>query len=296
MTRATPNGTTGLQYVDLPAYIAASPDQQMFIELTPEMIEPCRSPKSMICPISRAVSRKSSKGMCSVAIFLADDRRVQDSCDIIVTPWSGQDAVYLGHRRWGLSVINTTRLTFTCPKAADGPKSYIVDTPAISVFQVPMSCTAQSDDWIFQASFKKDIHSGWITRNAPLLSVLEPLQPPVRGEPHDDLGAHRQVVSQPARNAASSQHTIHVQATDMFHQMQGLSDLEHTRIRDQDTTNRSRYPWEWIVGFILFISVAGFLVKTTHSQYASQHHVLAVQMSTLEERIQQHEDEVSDTP
>jgi hypothetical protein len=52
MTRATPNGTTGLQYVDLPAYIAASPDQQMYIELTPEMIELCRPHKSMICPIS----------------------------------------------------------------------------------------------------------------------------------------------------------------------------------------------------------------------------------------------------
>nr|CAH0106946.1 unnamed protein product [Daphnia galeata] len=106
------------------------------------------------------------------------------------------------------------------------------------------------------------------------------LAPPVHGDPHDDLGAHRQLSSQSARNAASSQHTIHVQATDMFHQMQWLSDLEHTRIRDQDMTSRSRYPWEWIVGFILFISVAGFLVKSTHCQYASQHHVLAVQMFT----------------
>jgi hypothetical protein len=79
--------------------------------------------------------------MCSLAIFLADGERVQDSCDIIVTPWSDQDAVYLGHRRWGLSAINTTRLTFTCPKAASGPKSYIVDTPAISVFK--FQCHAQ---------------------------------------------------------------------------------------------------------------------------------------------------------
>ena len=69
----------------------------MFIELTPEMIEPCRSSKNMICPISRAVSRKSNKGMCSVTIFLADDRRVQNSWYIIVTPWSGQNVVYLGH-------------------------------------------------------------------------------------------------------------------------------------------------------------------------------------------------------
>nr|CAH0112714.1 unnamed protein product [Daphnia galeata] len=88
-SQATLNGTTGLQYVNLPAYIAASPDQQMFVELTPEMIEPCRSPKNMICPISGAVSRKSNKEMCSVAIFLADDRRVQDISGIIITSWSG---------------------------------------------------------------------------------------------------------------------------------------------------------------------------------------------------------------
>jgi undecaprenyl pyrophosphate phosphatase UppP len=60
--------------------------------------------------------------------------------------------------------------------------------------------------------------------------------------------------------------------------MQGLSDLEHTRILGKDTTSRSRYTWECIVGLILFIVVAGFLVKSTHRQNASQHHVLAVQI------------------
>ena len=40
-----------------------------------------------------------------------------------IQPWSGQKAVYLGHRRWGLPAINTTRLTFACPKAAAEPKS-----------------------------------------------------------------------------------------------------------------------------------------------------------------------------
>ena len=36
--------------------------------------------------------------------------------------------------RWGLFSHNTTRLTFAWPKAAARPKSYIVDTPTISVF------------------------------------------------------------------------------------------------------------------------------------------------------------------
>lgn len=48
-------------YVDLPQYLAKSPDQQTFIELSAEMVGLCRSTKKSICPISRAVSRKNKK-------------------------------------------------------------------------------------------------------------------------------------------------------------------------------------------------------------------------------------------
>ncbi|EFX65713.1 hypothetical protein DAPPUDRAFT_117028 [Daphnia pulex] len=172
LARATTNGSTSLQYTGLPQYLATSPDQQTSIELSAEMVGPCRSAKQAICPISQAVSRKNNKGPCSVAIFLDDNHRIEGDCAVVLTPWTGQDAVYLGHRRLGLSVTNVSRLIVTCPHYATGPNSYTIDTPAISIFEIPMSCTAQSDDWVFRASFRKDTHRKWITRTTPQLTDL----------------------------------------------------------------------------------------------------------------------------
>ncbi|KAI9554996.1 hypothetical protein GHT06_020285 [Daphnia sinensis] len=123
LARATTNGSTSLQYVGLPQYVVTSIDHETFIELSAEMVGPCHLMKKSICPISRAVSWKKSKGACSVAIFLADDHRIKEDCIIIVTPWTGQEAVYLGHRRWGLSATNATRLIVTCQRQNAGPQS-----------------------------------------------------------------------------------------------------------------------------------------------------------------------------
>ncbi|KAK4024933.1 hypothetical protein OUZ56_010425 [Daphnia magna] len=107
----------------LPQYLATSPAQQTFIELSTEMVGPFHPTKKSICPISRAVSRKNNKGTCSVVIFLADNHGIQDDCTVLVSPWTGQDAIYLGHRRWGLSATNTTRLVVTCLRQTTGPQS-----------------------------------------------------------------------------------------------------------------------------------------------------------------------------
>jgi cell division septum initiation protein DivIVA len=54
--------------------------------------------------------------------------------------------------------------------------------------------------------------------------------------------------------------------------------------------------WEWKTRDKIDNRPTASIPTLTHRQYTSQHHVLAVQMSTLKGRIQQHEDEVSDTP
>lgn len=213
------------------------------------MVGPCRPTKKSICPISRAVSRKNNKGTCSVAIFLADNHRMQDDCTVVVSPWTGQDAVYLRHRRWGLSAVNTTRLVVTCPRQTTVPQSYTLDTPAISIFEIPMSCTAQSDDWIFQASFRKDTHQKWITRTTPHLADLKaPGRPPQRPliTAKDDV-----VTQQTGLHTGSPNNRLRDLTIGMVHQMDGLSDLEHARLNIDDTQNYLRYPWEWIAILIL---------------------------------------------
>ncbi|XP_045032647.1 uncharacterized protein LOC116934113 [Daphnia magna] len=253
MARATKNGSTSLKYVGLPQYLAKSPDQQTFIELSAEMVGPCCPTKKSICPISRVVSQKNNKGTCSIAIFLADNQRIQDDCTVVVSPWTGQDAVYLGHRRMGLSAVNTTRLVVTCPRQTTRPQSYTLDTPAISIFEIPMSCTAQSDDWIFQASFRKDTHQKWITRTTPHLADLKaPGRPPQRPliTAKDDI-----VTQQTGLHTGSPNNRLRDLKTGMVHQMDGLSDLEHARLNIDDTQNYLRYPWEWIAILILCMLV-----------------------------------------
>ncbi len=33
--------------------------------------------------------------------------------------------------------------------------------PAVGVFEIPMGCTAQSDEWYFQVSIRKDLQRQW---------------------------------------------------------------------------------------------------------------------------------------
>jgi hypothetical protein len=287
LARATANGSTSIQYTGLPQYLATSPDQQTFIELSAEMIGPCRSAKQVICPISRAVSRKNNKGACSVAIFLADSNRIAENCAAVVTPWTGQDAVYLGHRRWGLSATNVTRLIVTCPHHATGPNSYTIDTPAISIFEIPMSCTAQSDDWIFLASFRKDTHRKWITRTAPQLTDLKIPGPPLITTQDD--------IQPPDQTDRSKRPRHHLQelTAGMIHQMDGLSDLEHTRLNTVNTLNYNRYPWEWVFILTLCILGIGSIVVAAHTKITARQNGLEAKLQTLKHRLQLHEEATS---
>ncbi|KAI9552642.1 hypothetical protein GHT06_020513 [Daphnia sinensis] len=290
LARATTNGSTSLQYVGLPQYLATSIDHQTFIELSTEMVGPCHSMKRSICPISRAVSRKKSKGACSVAIFLADDHRIQEDCTVIITPWSGQEAVYLGHRRWGLSATNATRLIVTCPRQTAGPKSYMLDTPAISIFEIPMACTAQSDDWIFQASFRKDTRRQWITRTTSHLADLKaPGKPPQLPmiTTKDDMSA------QQTGSHTGSNDRLKEMTTGMVHQMDGLSDLEHARLNIDDPQTHNRYPWEWIGILILCMVGSGVAIAADRLKTTSRQQNIEAQLQALEHRLQLHEQATS---
>ncbi|KAI9558401.1 hypothetical protein GHT06_015181 [Daphnia sinensis] len=214
--------------------------------------------KRAICPISQAVSRKNSKGACGVVIFLADNHRIQDDCTVLVTPWTGQEAEYLGHRRWGLSATNATRLIVTCPRQTAATQLYMFDTLAISIFEIPMACTAQSDDWIFQTSFRKDTRRQWITRTTQHLADLKtPGQPP-------------QLPMITTKDDMSTQHTE--MTTDMVQQMDGLFDLEHARLNIDGPQTHTRYPWEWIGILIPGVAIA-----------------VDPQLQALEHRLQLHE-------
>ena len=60
--------------------------------------------------------------------------------------------VYLGERRWAFSGEITKEATIHCPSAGREPIHSVVNLPAVGVLEVPSTCTAQTEEWIFPAS------------------------------------------------------------------------------------------------------------------------------------------------
>ncbi|KAK4023550.1 hypothetical protein OUZ56_008955 [Daphnia magna] len=91
-------------------------------------------------------------------VVTADEARSRTQCTTHVSPWLGQQTVYLGHSRWGYSTTEDTTITITCPQSRE---------------KVPMSCTAHTDNWIFQASFRKNVKYALNNLSLPSLTELE---------------------------------------------------------------------------------------------------------------------------
>ena len=62
----------------------------------------------------------------------------------------------MGHRRWAYSAENDQTIVITCPGTGKIGNQMLTQPP-VGLLEVPMGCTAQSDLWIFQASFKKSV-------------------------------------------------------------------------------------------------------------------------------------------
>ncbi|KAK4037915.1 hypothetical protein OUZ56_029939 [Daphnia magna] len=105
-------------------------------------------------------------------IVATDEARSHTQCTTHVSPWLGQQTVYLGHRRWGYSTTEDTTITITCPQSREKVNTLIRRKP-FDVFEVPMSCTAHTENWTFQASFRKNVKYALNNASLPSLTELE---------------------------------------------------------------------------------------------------------------------------
>ncbi len=136
-------------------------------------------------------------------------------------------------------------------------KCETVRLPAVGVFEIPMGCTAQSEEWYFQASFRKDLQRQWVSGGVPSLRQIpslefadaatgqvllntEELSEEVRGQLQQVLHRNGQL-----RGAS----------TKMVHQMRDLSADDHERAVMDNQKISARYPWKLLV----VIGVAIFL-------------------------------------
>ncbi|KAK4007557.1 hypothetical protein OUZ56_012715 [Daphnia magna] len=158
----------------LPPFLAVASDSQALVELTVSDSSLCVTSTTSICPITQADNRKHREPSCAMALFLKDKVRSCAQCKTMLSPWRGQQTFYLGHRRWGYSITRGTTITFTCPHESERTNA-VVKKEAFDVFEVPMSCSPHTDDWTFQASFRKGIKHP--LRNSTLPSVATANKP-----------------------------------------------------------------------------------------------------------------------
>ncbi|KZR95543.1 Uncharacterized protein APZ42_010692, partial [Daphnia magna] len=149
LPRPIDNATQGAQFYPLPPFLAVATDRQAFVELSADDAFRLLMSPALICPISSAIHRKHREPGCAMSLFVKDEAHSRTQCTTHVSPWLGQQNVYLGHRRWGYSTTEDTTITITCPQSREKVNTLIRRKP-FDVFEVPMSCTAHLDNWIFQ--------------------------------------------------------------------------------------------------------------------------------------------------
>ena len=289
LPKSIKNGTWAGRYEPLPDYLAISSDRQSFLELSSEEARPCLVANGMVCPISRAINRKRSKQACAVAIFMEDDARIQRECSTKVTPWRGPETVYLGHRQWGFSAATPQQVVITCPNSRPFKTGQTLDLPSAGVFEIPTACSAQTDSWIFQASFKKDLVRSETRRKVPTLRRLDEAEeqwvtaPPQSSEEHQNL-------STPIREILYRNSRAHQNLKKFEVDIIETKRMDEKRLNDANVNNR--YPYELVVVLLLLFLTLGGSLAFLRSLEIAKRLELAGRVQALEERLALHERDV----
>ena len=158
-------------FKDLPRFLAVSGDHQTFIELESRDVEKCKGFTDMICPLRKAISRKNLRSSCAAALFLYRVDRVRSDCIRVPTAWKGSEAIHLENRRWAYSTNYTQLIDYQCEDEEISPRSVSIN--GTGFIDVPRGCSAHTDEWIFQASFRREISTtaettrNWTVRELP---------------------------------------------------------------------------------------------------------------------------------
>jgi hypothetical protein len=294
LPRPVNNSTQGAQFHPLPSFLAVASDRQAFVELTASDSSHCLSSTTSICPISRAINRKHRESSCAMALFLKDDKKSRMQCSTRLAQWTGQQTVYLGHRRWGYSTDQETTITITCPNGR-GKTSTLIKREPFDVFEVPMACTAHTDDWIFQASLKKNVRHSLNNESLPSLAELEEVGK-VTQEPDSkeiDPAIEPEIKNWKHKPLISRRVTTQNHVTLMGEHLRIIEEEEKAR-RSSNRHEVVRYPVEIIaVVAVLFSSLALLLFILRHKNQASLSG-LTERVIELEKRLASHELEVEE--
>ena len=226
-----------------------------------------------------------------MAIFLQDQQQMDKECKRVIISWPGPISVYLGHRRWGFSAATPQQVVTTCPRQERQQPTTTQILPNIGIFRVPMMCAAHTADWIFPASFRRDLKKAVPVVPAPMLT------PPLGLEANAQSAAPAAVQTQPlvanellvkidevlSRNAASRRNS------DLFGKtIEQIVEFDKNRVEEASP----RYPVEWIAVSALAVILFLIVIVISRKRDQSVHLLLSLRVAALEERMKNHEMEV----
>ncbi|KAK4006496.1 hypothetical protein OUZ56_011650 [Daphnia magna] len=200
-----------------------------------------------------------------MALFLQDTDKKKTECDHVVVEWRGPEAIYLGHRRWAVSMNNPRSLVMECPQQTDSREYSRAELPLVGIVEIPHGCSIQTDEWILQASRQLSLSS---TRKG------NDFVPRLKGA---SLEASLKRIGGSLTNAASFGKTIRALEVD---------DSE----REKRAAEHHTYPFElWGLGAALFMaSVAVFSIQGCRGRKGD------VNMADLRERLRMVEEFVEE--
>ncbi|KZS04856.1 Uncharacterized protein APZ42_032111 [Daphnia magna] len=154
---STDNGTHGVLFVNLPDYLAVSGDLETFLELSKDNIKDCSKIGHSLCKFHAGVSKRTARKSCAIAVFMNDTPRINTQCRKKFTEWRGPEVVYMGSNQRVYSATKPHEIVFSCPSGGEQQKLRTTTLPPVGMFEIPLGCTARTEEWVFPASMEGNI-------------------------------------------------------------------------------------------------------------------------------------------
>ncbi|KAK4009584.1 hypothetical protein OUZ56_018718 [Daphnia magna] len=154
---ATDNGTHGVLFGNLPDYLAVSADLETFLELSKDDVQDCSKIGRPLCKFHTGISKRTARKSCAIAVFLNDTPRINTQCKKKFTEWRGPEVIYLGTNQWVYSATKPHEIVFSCPPGGEQPPLRTATLPLVGMFEIPLGCTARTEEWVFPASMEGNV-------------------------------------------------------------------------------------------------------------------------------------------
>ncbi|KAK4024597.1 hypothetical protein OUZ56_010020 [Daphnia magna] len=243
---AEDNGTHSVSLSNLPNFLAVAADFETFLELSKDDVGECSKIGRPLCKFHTGISKRNARKSCAIAAFMNDVPRIKTQCRKKFADWRGPEVVYIGANQWAFSATKPHDIVFSCPPNVGQPPLRTVTLPAVGIFEVPLGCTARTEDWVFPASMEGSIE-------APnLQAALLPSVNVFSQDPTSNSSGKHVIIEIPRENTSSIDiisELLQRNDRDRLAAEMTVKQIHNlvTEVDKQMETSSARYPYELII-------------------------------------------------